>query len=113
NCSAKTMFRAEISPLGMRCTGYRKLAFDRFECHFLGLVSRLALPGGKQLSVRVLEIAFHRDIEPPGSGVNPSRLSLDFAKVADGRLVNYHMASGVAPFTTVLLIAEAGIEANG
>ena len=60
----------------------RKLAFDLFEGHLLGLTLGLLLPRRKQLRVRVLEIVFHRDIEPAGGGINPFRLPLDFPKVA-------------------------------
>src|SRR4249919_3325573 len=90
----------------------RNLAFDLLEGHLLGLTLGLLPPGGKQLRVRVLEIAFHRDIQPLCGDINPFRLPLNFSKVADWCLVDYHMAGGVAPFTAVLLIAEAGREAN-
>jgi hypothetical protein len=90
----------------------RKLAFDLLERHFLCFAPGLAFPGRKQLSVRLFDVAFDGNVQALGGGVNPFGMAFDFAKVADGRFVDYDMAVGVGPFTAELFIAEAGAEAD-
>ena len=51
------------------------------------------------------------NVQALGGGVNPFGLAFNFAKVADGRFIDYDMAVGVGPFTAELFIAEAGAEA--
>jgi hypothetical protein len=90
----------------------KTLAFDCLKRHFLRFASGLAFPGREQLRVRFFEVAFDRDIQALGRGVNPFGLALDLAEVPDGRFVDYDMAVRVGPFTAEFLIAEAGAEAD-
>src|SRR6185312_9533710 len=95
----------------MRCSGYASLALNLFERHLLRFALGLTFPGGKEFRVGLFQVVLDWNIQALGGGINPFGLAFNFAKVADGRFIDYYVTVGVAPFTAKLFIPEAGAEA--
>src|SRR6185503_846316 len=95
----------------MRCSGYASLALNLFERHLLRFALGLTFPGGKEFRVGLFQVVIDWNIQALGGGINPFGLAFNFAKVADGRFIDYYVTVGVAPFTAKLFIPEAGAEA--
>src|SRR5215831_19635805 len=81
-------------------------ALDRLKCHLLGCASGLVFPLRKQRCIILRDVLLASNPQSLRGRIDPARLSLDLAEIADGRMIHDYLPLAVGPFGAKFLVAE-------